>query len=73
MEKDDIVELAEEAIDEYFTDIDETVDKIVLSIIDRYGLDGDDLNEEDKKFLKERIMRGILKLDEENVKSDSSN
>ena len=73
MEKDEIIVLAEEAIDEYFTDIGDTVNKIVESIIDKYGLDDDDLNEEDKKALKERIMRGVLKLDEENVKSGSNN
>ena len=69
MEKDELIELAEEAIDEYFSVIGDVVDKMVESIIDKYGLDDDDLSEEDKKSLKDRIMRGVLKLDEENIKS----
>jgi hypothetical protein len=73
MEKDEIVVLAEEAIDEYFASIDDTVDEIMESIIDKYGLDDDDLNEEDKKALKERIMRGVLKLDVENIKPGNNN
>jgi hypothetical protein len=64
--------LAEEAIDEYFENIDGTVDKIVDSIIEKYGLDDNNLGEEDRKFLKERIMRGILKWDKENVKTDDN-
>jgi hypothetical protein len=68
MEKDKLVELAEEAIIEYFEDIDGTVDKIVASIIDKNGLDDDSLNEEDKTFLKNRIMRGVLKWDQEDTK-----
>lgn len=63
MKRDEIVELAEEAVDKYFADIDEVVDKIVEEIIDQYGLDEEDLGENDKKFLKERVMRGVLKLD----------
>ncbi len=63
MKRDEIVELAEEAVDKYFADIDEVVDKIVEEIIDQYGLDEEDLSENDKKFLKERVMRGVLKLD----------
>lgn len=73
MKKDEIVVLAEEAIDEYFANIDSKVDEIVYSIIDKYGLDDDDLDEEDRKFLKERIMRGVLKLDVENIKPGSNN
>lgn len=67
MEKAEIIILAKEAIDEYFEDIDETVDKLVESIINKYGLGDNGLDEEDRKFLKERIMRGVLKWDQENV------
>ena len=73
MEKDELVELAEEAIDEYFSAIGDVVDKIVESIIDKYGLDNEDLSEEDKKSLKERIMRGVLKLEEDCEKYSSNN
>lgn len=68
MEKAEIITLAEEAIDEYFEGIDETVDKIVESIVEKYGLDDKDLDEEDRKFLRERIMRGVLKWNQEDVK-----
>ena len=69
MKQSELIILAEEAIDEYFTDIDDVVDSIVKNIIDKYGLDDDDLSEDDKKFLRNRIMRGILKLDEDKTKS----
>ena len=67
MEQSELITLAEEAIDEFFTDIDSVVDSIVENIIDKYGLDEDDISEDDKKFLKNRIMRGILKLDEDKI------
>ena len=73
MEKVEIIILAEEAVGEYFEGIDETVDKLVESIINKYGLDDDSLDEEDRKFLKEIIMRGVLKWDNENVKTGSNN
>lgn len=69
MKQDELIILAEEAIDEFFTDIDDVVDSIIKNIIDKYGLDDDDLSEDDKKFLKNRIMRGILKLDEHKTKN----
>lgn len=69
MERSELINLAEEAIDEHFTDIGDLVDVIVEKIICQYGLDDDDLNEDDKKFLRDKIMKGILKLnvDEDNV------
>lgn len=69
MRQSELIILAEEAIDEFFTDIGDVVDGIVGNIIDKYGLDEDDISEEDKKFLKNRIMRGILKLDENKIQS----
>lgn len=69
MKQSELIILAEEAIDEYFTDIGDVVDSIVKDIIDKYGLDDNDLSEDDKKFLKNRIMRGILKWDEDKTKS----
>lgn len=65
MEQSELVILAEEAIDEYFMNIDNMVDGIINNIIEAYGLDGKDLSEDDKKFLKKKIMRGILKWDED--------
>ncbi len=61
MEESELIRLAEEAIDEYFADIDDLVDGIIETIIDKYGLDDDDISEDDKKFIKERITRCILK------------
>lgn len=69
MEQNELIILAEEAIDEFFTDIDDVVDSIVKNIIDKYGLD-DDLSEDDKKFLKNRITRGILKRDDKQIKEE---
>jgi len=69
MKQSELIILAEEAIDEFFTDIGDVVDGIVGNIIEKYGLDEDDLSEDDKKFLKNRIMRGILKLDEYKTQS----
>lgn len=67
MKQSELIILAEEAIDEFFTNIGDMVDGIVENIIEKYGLDEYDLNEDDKKFLKNRIMRGILKLDKDDI------
>ncbi len=63
MEQSELERLAGEAIDEYFMDIDNVVDGIVDKIIDKYGLDDEDLSDNEKKSLKEKIMRGVLKWD----------
>lgn len=63
MEESEIIRLAGEAIDEYFMNIDNVVCDIVDKIIDKYGLDDDDISEDEKKYLKDNIMRGILKWD----------
>lgn len=68
MENAEIIVLAEEAIDEYFENVDDTVNKILESIVEKYGLDDKDLDEENRKFLRERIMRGILKWNKEDTK-----
>lgn len=70
MEKSELERLAGEAIDEYFMDIDNVVDGIVDKIVDKYGLDDEDLSEDEKKSLKEEIMRGILKWDGDEKKRD---
>ena len=69
MEKAEIIILAEEAIDEYFENIDDTMNKIVESIVEKYGLDDKGLDKEDRKFLRERIMRGVLKWNKEDTKT----
>lgn len=71
MEQSEIIRLAEEAIDDYFMGIDSVVGGIVNNIIETYGLDVDDISEDDKKSLKEKIMRGILKWDEYKFKSEN--
>jgi len=66
MEQSELERLIAEAIDEYFMDIDNVVDGIVDKIIDKYGLDDEDISEDEKKTLKNRIMRGVLKWDGKN-------
>ena len=71
MEREEIIRLTEEAIEDYFAGIGDIVDKIINNIIETYGLTDDDLSDEDKKFIKERIMRGILKWDEKEDRKEN--
>ena len=73
MEREEIIRLTEEAIEDYFTGIDDVVDKIINNIIDTYGLTDEDISEDDKKFIKERIMRGILKWDNKEDRKTNNN
>lgn len=56
-------QFAEEAIDEYFENIDSVVDKITYKIIESKGIKEDEIDESDLSYLKTKVMRGILKLD----------
>ena len=73
MEREEIIRLTEEAIEDYFAGIDDVVDKIVNNIIETYGLTDEDISEDDKKFIKERIMRGILKWDNKEDRKTNNN
>jgi len=73
MEREEIIKLTEDAIEDYFAGIDDVVDKIVNNIIETYGLTDEDISEDDKKFIKERIMRGILKWDNKEDRKTNNN
>ena len=57
MDKNKLTRLADDAIDDYFDNIDSVVDSITSKIIDTHGIEDDN----DIKFLKEKVRRGILK------------
>ncbi len=59
IDKELLDQLAEGAIEDYFGDIDSVVEGIVNKLMETYDID----DEDDIKYLKNKIMRGILKLD----------
>lgn len=60
MEKERLIDLADNAIDNYFeSDMDDIINNIVDKIIERENIQ----DEDDIRFLRVRIKRGILKLD----------
>ncbi len=59
IDKELLDQLAEASIEDYFEDIDSIVELIVNKLIETYDIEDDD----DIKYLKDKIMRGILKFD----------
>lgn len=60
MNRKKLTDLADNAIDNYFeSDIDDIVNNMVNKIIESENID----DEDDIKYLRMRIKRGILKLD----------
>lgn len=59
MDREKLTLLAEDAVVEYFVNVDDVVEKIVSKIVDDHKIEDDD----DITYLKNRIMRGILKFD----------
>lgn len=57
MDKNELTRLADDVIDDYFDNIDSVVDSITSKIIDAHGIEDNN----DIKFLKEKVRRGILK------------
>lgn len=58
MNVEKLKELADEAIDNYFDNIDSVVDNIVSKIAEEHNIEDDN----DIKYLKTKISRGVLKL-----------
>ena len=58
MDREKLTLLAEGAIVEYFDNLDNVVEEIVSKIVDANKIEDDDI-----AYLKNHIMRGILKFD----------
>ncbi len=57
MDRDKLKKVAEDAIEDFFEDINSVIDDIVYKIVDEYKIE----DEDDIDYLKAKIRLGILK------------